>query len=81
MKLDRAQKLIEGLSSEKVRWSEAASSLKSQLVNVVGDILISSGIIAYLGVFTASYRDSALSVWTDLLKQKEIPSSESFTLQ
>ena len=38
------------------RWSAAAKSLKETYDNLTGDVLISSGIIAYLGAFTSSFR-------------------------
>lgn len=55
-KLDRAEKLIGGLGGEKTRWSEAAHYLHGLLGDVVGDVLLSSGIVAYLGAFTVDYR-------------------------
>lgn len=55
-KLDRAEKLIGGLGGEKTRWSEAASQLQGLLNNVIGDVLLSAGTVAYLGAFTINYR-------------------------
>lgn len=55
-KLDRAEKLIGGLGGEKSRWSQTAKDLQSTLDNVVGDVLLSAGVVAYLGAFTVSYR-------------------------
>lgn len=55
-KLDRAEKLIESLGGEKARWSETAQSLGDLLGNVIGDVLLSAGTIAYLGAFTVDYR-------------------------
>lgn len=54
-KLERAQKLIGGLSDEKTRWKESSEELDAKLGNLVGDVLISSAVIAFLGAFTASY--------------------------
>lgn len=48
---------------------------------MTGDILLSSGVIAYLGAFTASYRDDVIKQWTSLLQSKGIPCSEGFTLR
>lgn len=45
-----------GLGGEKARWSETARQLQDTLTNAVGDVLISSGVTAYLGAFTASFR-------------------------
>lgn len=55
-KLERAEQLIGGLGGEKTRWSEMAFNLGELYNNLTGDILISAGIVAYLGAFTSSYR-------------------------
>lgn len=55
-KLDRAEKLISGLGGEKARWSEIAKGLLNSLGSVVGDVLLSAGIIAYLGPFNTTFR-------------------------
>ena len=52
----RAEKLIGGLGGEKTRWSEAAKNLSQQYDNLTGDVLVSSGIVAYLGAFTSAFR-------------------------
>ena len=41
---------------------KTAHDLAEKLVNVTGDVLISSAIVAYLGVFSADYRDDALDL-------------------
>lgn len=56
-KLTRAEILISGLSGEKYKWSQTARELQSTLDNSVGDVLLSSGVIAYLGAFTVDYRN------------------------
>lgn len=48
----RAETLIGSLGSEKDRWSESALALNDSLVNVVGDVLLAGGCVAYLGCFT-----------------------------
>ena len=53
-RIDRADKLIGGLADEKVRWSETVDKLTGVIKNVVGDVLISAGFVAYLGAFTVS---------------------------
>ena len=55
-KLDRAEKLIGGLGGEKYRWTDAARLLGEKLVNITGDVLLSSGVVAYLGAFTVDFR-------------------------
>ena len=46
--------LIGGLADEKVRWQETVEILSKILSNIIGDILICSGSIAYLGFFNVS---------------------------
>nr|XP_019953955.1 PREDICTED: dynein heavy chain 12, axonemal-like [Paralichthys olivaceus] len=79
-KLERAEKLIGGLGGEKTRWSEAADSLQSTYDNLTGDVLVSAGVIAYLGAFSAGFRQDCSKKWTELCQSKNIPSSDDFSL-
>uniref|UniRef100_A0A8V0Y274 Dynein axonemal heavy chain 7 n=1 Tax=Gallus gallus TaxID=9031 RepID=A0A8V0Y274_CHICK len=79
-KMQRAEQLIGGLGGEKTRWNETALELARQYTNLTGDILISSGIVAYLGAFTSSYRKMQTKEWTLLCKAKNIPCSDDFSL-
>lgn len=67
-KLVRAEKLIGGLGGEKSRWTEAAKNLQVVYDNLLGDILISAGVIAYLGPFTLAFRDQCITDWDELCK-------------
>ncbi|KAM9851167.1 dynein axonemal heavy chain 7 [Aulostomus maculatus] len=79
-KLERAEQLIGGLGGEKTRWSEMAFSLGELYNNLTGDILISAGIVAYLGAFTSSYRQHQTEEWMNLCKSRAIPCSPNMCL-
>ncbi|XP_060622080.2 dynein axonemal heavy chain 12 [Anolis sagrei] len=79
-KLERAEKLIGGLGGEKSRWSNAANDLQNTYDNLTGDVLVSAGVIAYLGAFTAGFRQECSQNWSKLCKEKHIPCSETFSL-
>ncbi|XP_029012096.1 dynein axonemal heavy chain 12 [Betta splendens] len=79
-KLERAEKLIGGLGGEKTRWSKAADDLQNTYDNLTGDVLISAGVIAYLGAFTAGFRHDCTKLWTKLCQSKNIPSSDDFSV-
>ncbi|XP_063993893.1 dynein axonemal heavy chain 3 [Diachasmimorpha longicaudata] len=79
-KLDRAEKLLGGLGGEKTRWSETASNLGASLGNVIGDVLLSSGIVAYLGAFTVEYRNNLIAEWHKTCRDMKIPCSVQFSL-
>uniref|UniRef100_A0A672VCY4 Dynein axonemal heavy chain 12 n=1 Tax=Strigops habroptila TaxID=2489341 RepID=A0A672VCY4_STRHB len=79
-KLERAEKLIGGLGGEKSRWNNAANDLQDVYDNLTGDVLISAGVIAYLGAFTAGFRQECTRDWSKLCKVRNIPCSETFSL-
>lgn len=79
-KLDRAKTLIDGLGGEKARWSEESERLTSVLHNLTGDVLVASGMIAYLGAFTSVYRSQLTEKWVADCLAREIPSGGTFSL-
>ncbi|OWK02684.1 hypothetical protein Celaphus_00010425, partial [Cervus elaphus hippelaphus] len=70
-KLERASKLIGGLGGEKSRWSQAADDLQIVYENLTGDVLVSAGVIAYLGAFTSGFRQTCTEDWSTLCKIAE----------
>lgn len=48
--------------------------------SLTGDVLISSGMIAYLGAFDSVYRNELIEQWVKTCVDKEIPNSGSFSL-
>uniref|UniRef100_A0A8B9C0Z5 Dynein axonemal heavy chain 3 n=1 Tax=Anser brachyrhynchus TaxID=132585 RepID=A0A8B9C0Z5_9AVES len=79
-KLVRAEQLISGLGGEKDRWTEAARLLRIRYIDLTGDVLLSSGTVAYLGAFTVDYRLQCQKQWQVLCNKKNIPCSSDFTL-
>jgi dynein heavy chain len=80
-KLVRAEKLITGLGGEKVSWTAKSKKLSVDYNNLTGDILVASGIMAYLGVFTSQYRNMATTKWVERLVALNIPARKTFSLQ
>ncbi len=79
-KLERAHKLISGLGGEKARWKEQSIILTEVYKNLTGDILVASGMIAYLGAFTSVFRDQLSAEWVAKCQQQNIPSAGKFSL-
>lgn len=80
VKLQRADKLIGGLGGERVRWQATVDQLGHDMVNVVGDVAIAAGSIAYAGPFTPVYRASLLAEWVGKLQQEGVPHTEATNL-
>jgi dynein heavy chain len=57
-----------------------SNKMSSIYVNLTGDVLISSGMIAYLGAFNSLYRDELADMWVKQCEDKKIPNSGSFSL-
>ncbi|CEG43665.1 axonemal dynein heavy chain [Plasmopara halstedii] len=79
-KLTRATQLIGGLGGEKARWFDMSARLQIVYDNVVGDIMLASGVIAYLGAFTSVYRDRSVRQWCTELTKQSLACSKTFTL-
>lgn len=80
LKLSRAGKLILGLGGERHRWAAAVTDFDGKIANIIGDILLASGTIAYLGPFTSEYRSQLMKEWVGCLSRLRIPHSENPTL-
>lgn len=72
--------MIENLGGEKGRWGELAEVLKKFYVTLTGDVLVASGMIAYLGAFTSAYRSEISKEWVEKCLSMHIPSSTTFSL-
>ena len=80
VRLKRASVLIAALSDERVRWSESVSELDTKLHGLVGDTLVSSAAVVYLGAFTAKYRKEALAQWVKDCQEAQIPISKKYDM-
>ncbi|KAH7825191.1 dynein haevy chain 4, outer dynein arm beta [Monocercomonoides exilis] len=76
-KLNLAHRLVNGLASEAVRWRENVDAYKKQATTLVGDVLLASAFISYVGPFTKKYRTELMeNKWMPFMKENKIPCSE-----
>nr|CAD7398221.1 unnamed protein product [Timema cristinae] len=71
---------VGGLGGEKTRWSETAENLTDLLTNVIGDVLLSAGVLAYQGAFTVDYRQELTAMWNKRCLSLGIPCAQNFSL-
>eukprot|EP01035_Chromulina_nebulosa_P021320 gene21320-27624_t len=62
-KIVRANQLLDGLGGERSRWTDFSHQLSDRYEKLTGDVLVSSGLLAYLGPFTAVYRQRQMGEW------------------
>ena len=63
-KLERANKIIEGLSGEKSRWTDTVAKLGLEFDLLIGNCLVAAGMVAYSGSFTAQFRSKIENEWS-----------------
>lgn len=81
-KLNAAEKLINGLEAEKVRWSADCDRLREDKLKLVGDCLTASSFLSYTGPFNFILRQKMIfEKWKTDLKVKEIPNNEVLKLE
>ncbi|XP_031787006.1 dynein heavy chain 1, axonemal isoform X2 [Nasonia vitripennis] len=78
-RMSRAVRLISGLAGERRRWLDSVQEIRLALTNVVGDILLSAGAIAYLTPFIDTYRKRLLSLWYGQLDTGGVPHTAGCT--
>ena len=59
-KMDAANALINGLSGEKIRWTQQSKEFDDQIDRLVGDCAIACAFMCYLGPFNKTFRDKLM---------------------
>ncbi len=60
-KADLANRLTNALADENVRWAASIETLTKEQEMLIGDVLLASCFISYIGPFTKRYRDQLMS--------------------
>ena len=71
-----ATALIEGLSGERVRWTETSKGFDDQIMRLVGDVLLATGFLSYAGPFNQEFRNLMIKDWKNELVSNGIPFSD-----
>jgi len=77
--LDAAEKLVNGLSDEHKRWSANVKLLKQNTKSIIGDVMLASSFISYIGPFSAKFRAQINAKWVTDLTAFQIPATEGKT--
>ena len=80
IRLNRAQKIMQGLVGETKRWTENASLLKESTAFIIGDTLLISACLTHLGPFSPMYRTSLIEEWKGILQTDGIQYTKSFSI-
>lgn len=76
-RLGLANRLVNGLQSENERWGKTVKALKDNERMLIGDALIGSAFVSYLGAFDYTYRNELWQqVWLPKVSELKVPISE-----
>lgn len=81
-RLKAADKLISGLSSEQIRWTQDLNQLYLDRERLVGNCLLCASFLAYCGAFTYEFRKEMVYVdWQTDLVRRNVPATQPFRLE
>jgi dynein heavy chain len=60
--LDMANRLVNGLADEKIRWEGNVKTLGHEKMTMIGDALVSAAFVSYIGPFSSEFR---YELWRD----------------
>jgi dynein heavy chain len=80
LKLERAGKLVSGLAGERERWEASVGDLEEQIGYLVGDCLVASACLSYIGPFLSQYREELVQkIWLQQVRELNVPCNPDFT--
>lgn len=64
------------------RWNNDLQELKANRVKLLGDCLVSSAFLSYVGAFSWEFRnDLVYQIWVEDLRSRGVPLSDPFRLE
>lgn len=76
--MNRAKDLTTKLADEDKQWQTDLAMNYEHKEHLLGDVLVSSGVVAYLGVFVEDYRFDCIESWGSMMKDFGIIMSDDF---
>lgn len=80
-RLEVADKLITGLSSENERWQKDLADLHDDMEKITGNCLLSAAFLAYSGPFSYEFRNEMYNDWQRSILEKELPITKPFKFE
>jgi len=81
-RLNAASQLIEGLGSERARWTDDLERMGEVKIRLVGDCLLCAAFISYAGPFNHEFRTEMMyESWHKQIANESIDHTEDFNLQ
>ena len=79
-KVDRSMRLLNSLSSERVRWEQSSKTFATQMETIIGDVFLAAAFLAYSGLYDQQYRRALLEDWSQHLSSSGLAFKAQNTL-
>ncbi|XP_025208084.1 dynein heavy chain 2, axonemal-like [Melanaphis sacchari] len=76
--LEKATKLIDGLSKERMKWNKALNRIDQEFSYLPGDCILSTAFISYLGPFRLKSREIIMNSWLKLIRENGALNNPNF---
>lgn len=73
LKLDLAERLVNGLADENARWTDSMAELEASKSTVIGNYLLAAAFVSYAGAFSAPFRVGLVEVWNRRAEAPKVP--------
>jgi len=74
-KMNLAQRLVGALGSELDRWQQSIIDCGESLKVIIGDVLLASAFVSYVGPFNKKFRDNIMANFVEFFEKNNIPMS------
>jgi dynein heavy chain 1 len=78
-KVERSDALFKNLSSELVRWQQSSLNFKDNMASLMGDVLLASGVLTYIGFFDHFQRQHLQLDWKDSIQAIYLKMSQTLS--
>lgn len=76
--LEKATKLIDGLSKERRKWSKTINQIDKEFDYLPGDCVLSTAFVSYMGPFRFKRREFIMDLWLTFMKENGAPNNPNF---
>lgn len=78
--MDKSDALVKNLSTELVRWKRSSTDFKDNMACLMGDVLLASGVLTYIGFFDHFQRQNLQVEWKESVENINLRMSGTMSI-
>lgn len=76
--MEKATKLIDGLSKERKKWNKTLNQINKEFDYLPGDCVLSTAFVSYMGPFRYKSREIIMNLWLQLIRENGALNNPNF---